>query len=312
MRLKAKLLVLSLALFLAAPAAATTPPWASVSTLPAAPVPGDGIVLVLSGEWTDTCVPTSSLASLHQDGFGLRVHLNYAGFSGACGAAVTPWLLAVDAGVLAEGTYTVEVTVGRSFLPDETIGTGSFTIVAPPVTRLWIPAFAAQSDGYTLASNLTAFNTANSTAVVTPLSSYDAFGERPPSTDPVQIAPGAAALVPTQSLRPGQAVEMLELSAPGRLAFRATLERLELVPEGQPKVPESLGRVELPIFTSLFPAGHDRRRGRRLSHSHRVCERSRGAATHQPHPLQLRVRTGDVSPSSERPSAPVREVAPTP
>jgi hypothetical protein len=48
---------------------------------------------------------------------------------------------------------------------------------------------------------------------------------------------------------------MLALSAPGRFAFRATLERLEDVPEGSPKVPESYGRIELPVFTSLVPAG---------------------------------------------------------
>ena len=48
---------------------------------------------------------------------------------------------------------------------------------------------------------------------------------------------------------------MLSLRAPRRVALRATLERLETVPEGLPKVPESLGRVELPVFTELFPAG---------------------------------------------------------
>ena len=48
---------------------------------------------------------------------------------------------------------------------------------------------------------------------------------------------------------------MLSLAAPRRVALRATLERLETVPDGFPKVPESLGRVELPVFTELFPAG---------------------------------------------------------
>ena len=44
----------------------------------------------------------------------------------------------------------------------------------------------------------------------------------------------------------------------GRLAepaLRATLERLESVPEGLPKPPMALGRVELPVFKELVPAG---------------------------------------------------------
>ncbi len=249
------LLALSLSLLAAGPASAATYPWASVATVPASPAPGDQVALALSGEWTDTCVPNLSQASLTRNGFALRVHLNYAGFGGACGTAITPWTLNVDAGVLEEGDYTVEVTLTRSILPAETIGTGSFRVGALPAATFWLPAFSATGGEYPLASNLTAFNNTDGPATVTVLSAWDALGERNPATEPVEIGPNAAALVPTHDLRPGQPVQMLALSAPARVAFRATLERLESVPEGLPKVPESLGRVELPIFESLVPAG---------------------------------------------------------
>ena len=243
------------AAFVASTALAKTAPWAAVATIPSAPAPGDPVVLSLSGEWNDTCVPTASQASVSRNGSAIRVHLNYAGFSGACGAAITPWQLNVDAGVLPEGAYTVEVTLARTIAPAETIGTGAFAVAEPPTALLWIPAFSAKSDGYVLASNLTSFNNGDRSGEVATLAAYDALGRRDPGRAPVAIESGNAALVPTTGLRDGQAVEMLALSAPGRFAFRATLERLEDVPAPLPKVPESYGRVELPVFTSLVPAG---------------------------------------------------------
>lgn len=249
------ILLLSLAAVVSPPAAATTYPYAVVATIPAAPAPGDQVVLTLWGEWSDTCVPNITQASLTREGTALRVHLNYAGFSGACGAAITPWSLNVAAGVLEEGDYTVDVTLGRSILPAETIGSGSFTVVPPAEALLWLPTFSATSDGYTLASSLTAFNNTDRSGTVEVLGAWDAKGERAPGTEPVAIDPSTAAVIPTDDLREGQPVQMLGLKAPGRFAFRATLERLELVPEGSPKVPESLGRVELPVFTALVAAG---------------------------------------------------------
>lgn len=249
------LLLLPLAALLAAPAPAQTPPYAVVETVPAAPAPGDAVTLFVSGQWSDTCVPTPSQASLTKNGNALRVNLNYGGFSGACGSAITPWRLAVPAGVLEEGAYTVEVTLTRSLFPATTIGTGSFTVAPVPESEFFIPGFLSNNAPYALASNLTAYNNSDRQGNVTPVKAWDALGERSVGTAPVAIAPTNAAVVPTHDLRPGQAVQMLALRVPGRFALRATLERLEYVPDGLPKVSESLGRVELPVFTGLFPEG---------------------------------------------------------
>lgn len=248
-------LLLALAALLASPAAAQVVPYANVATIPAAPAPTDGIALTLSGQWNDTCTPSLSQASLSRNGFALRVHLDYTGFSGACGAAITPWTLTVPVGALGEGTYSVEVTLARSLAPAVTIGTGSFTVATPAESEVFIPGFLANNPPYALASNLTAYNNSGRDATVTPLRAWDALGERSVATAPVALGSGTAAAVPTHDLRPGQAVQMLAVRLPGRIALRATLERLEYVPEGLPKVPASLGRVELPVFTGIFPAG---------------------------------------------------------
>ena len=249
------LLLLPLAALVAAPAPAQTAPYATVAVVPAAPAPGDAIALVLSGKWTDTCVPTADRATVARNGSALRVDFNYSGFSGACGAAITSYSLQVPVGSLPAGSYTVEVTYSRSLFPADTIGNGAFTVAALPESDVFVPAFLSNNAPYALASNLTAFNNSTRDGSVTPLKAWDSLGEWSVGTTPVAIAQGNAALVPTHDLRPGQAVQMLSLRVPGRFALRATLERLEYVPEGAPKVPESLGRVELPVFAGLFPAG---------------------------------------------------------
>ncbi len=248
------ILLLSLTTALAAPASAQKLPSASVATAPASPAPTDTVILKLSGQWPDGCVPEASRTNLAQEGSVLRVTFNYAGVTGPCTAAVTPWSLDVDAGKLAEGSYTVDVAVLKTLMPVETIGTGAFTVAPLPESTVWLPGFAATGDTYSLASTLTAFNNADNSATVRYLGAWDARGEST-APAPVDLAPHAAGILDSRPLREGQAVQMLSLSAPRRVALRATLERLEKVPEGLPKVPESLGRVELPVFTELFPAG---------------------------------------------------------
>jgi len=249
------LLLLALGTALAGPASGQSLPNATVATFPAAPSPGDPVVLKLSGLWNDGCVPVESRAALSTAGKSLRVHLSYAGFDGVCTAAVTPWSLDVPAGRLEAGTYTVEVTLTRSLLPTQTIGTGSFKVEPTQDATVWLPGFHAPGEAITLASTLTAFNNSDNVATVATLAAYDALGERPGAADEKSLAPNASAIVPTRGLREGQKVQMLALKAPRRVSFRATLERVETVPEGLPKVPESLGRVELPVFTELVPAG---------------------------------------------------------
>ncbi|HYN41807.1 MAG TPA: hypothetical protein VE129_08525 [Thermoanaerobaculia bacterium] len=247
-------LLLSLTASFAAPAAVQALPTVVVATAPASPAPTDTVVLKLSGQWPDGCVPEASRTNLTQEGSVLRVTFNYASVSGPCTAAVTSWSLDVAAGKLAEGSYTVDVAVLWTLMPVETIGTGAFMVAPLPEATVWLPGFAATGDTYSLASTLTAFNNADNTATVRYLGAWDALGEST-APAPVQLAPHAAGILDSRPLREGQAVQMLSLTAPRRVALRATLERLETVPEGLPKVPESLGRVELPVFTELFPAG---------------------------------------------------------
>lgn len=248
-------LLLSAAALLSAPAFAQTYPWAKVATVPAAPAPGDDVVLALSGEWTDTCGPTAQQATVTRNGSAIAVDIVYGGYGVGCGAAISPFHLDVAAGLLPEGSYTVTVTLTLAFSRPMSIGTGAFSVAEPPRAHFWIPAFSARSDGYRLASNLTSFNGGDGVGEIVTLAAYDATGERDPGRAPVAIAPREAAYVPTAPLRDGQAVEMLSLSAPAAFNFRATLERLEDVPDGAPKIPASLGRIELPVFTSLVTAG---------------------------------------------------------
>lgn len=248
------LLLLSLTASFAASAATQTLPTVVVATVPASPAPGDFVVLHLSGQWPDSCVPESSRTTLTQTGSLLSVNFNYSGFSGACAAVVTPWALDVSAGKLAAGTYTVDVTLVRSLLPAEKIGTGSFTVAPLPEATVWLPGFQASGATTSLASTLTAFNNTENASTVTYLGAWDALGAHT-TPDPVELAAHTSGILDSRSLRAGQHVQMLSLRAPRRVALRATLERLETVPEGLPKVPESLGRVELPVFIELFPAG---------------------------------------------------------
>jgi hypothetical protein len=244
------LLVLS-ALF---SAAATAQSLDAFATIPAAPAPGDEIVLRLSGQWPDGCIPETSLTHLTRDGSALRVDFNYSAFSGFCTAAVTPWSLDVAVGSLAAGTYTVEVTRTRTLTPSVTIGTRSFTVAPLAEATSWLPGFFAPGTKVSLASTLTAYNNTDRAATVTYVGAWDALGGFTPPAS-VEIGPHAAGILDSHTLREGQHVQMLSLRTPRRVAIRATLERLETVPEGLPKVPESLGRVELPVFTELFPAG---------------------------------------------------------
>ncbi len=248
------ILLLSLGTSLAAPASAQTLPNATVATAPASPAPDDAVILKLSGQWPDGCVPEAARTNLTQEGSLLRVTFNYSALTGPCTAAVTPWSLDVAAGKLAEGSYTVDVEVVWTLMPAQKIGTGAFKVAPLPESTVWLPGFAATGETYSLASTLTAFNNADNAATVTYVGAWDALGEsRVPA--PVELKAQAAGILDSRPLREGQAVQMLSLRIPRRVALRATLERLESVPEGLPKVPAPLGRLELPVFTEIFPAG---------------------------------------------------------
>ena len=249
-------LVLAIAPFLLASAkgAAQTYPTVSVATYPAAPAPGEPLTVKLSGIWNDGCVPeTSAKVTVARSGTIFLVDLSYAGFSGACTAALTPWALNIFFEPLNEGTYTVEVARSDA-IASRTIGSGTFTVAPPATTLFWVPGFSAVGALGALQSTLGATNPTATAAVVTPLAAYDGAGERLHPFPPVTIAPGATSAIDTRALPPGQAVQMLLFSAPSRVVFHPTLEWLQDV-GGSPVIPASYGRVETPLFTDLFPAG---------------------------------------------------------
>ncbi|MBK8598988.1 MAG: hypothetical protein IPN83_26170 [Holophagales bacterium] len=259
MRHRETLLILLVTLALvvpgASPAAAQQLPSATITTAPSAPAPGDPVVLKLSGQWPDSCVPDASRARLTRAGQYLQVNLGYSGIVGPCLSVIRPWSLEIAAGPLPGGTYKVAVTFTYSLMPARTIGTAEFEVKEPQATIFWVPGFSATGAAGSLASTLSAYNNSGQTAVVTPVGAWDALGERTISPEPVSLAAGAGATFDTRSLRPGQTVQMLAFSAATRMPLRATLERLESVPEGLPKPPMALGRVELPVFKELVPAG---------------------------------------------------------
>lgn len=256
MRHRSSFLFPLLALLAAAPSAeGRSLPFAAVTTAPSAPAPGDPIVLKLSGQWPDSCVPDSSRAQLTREGFAVRVNLSYSGQVEACLTVIRPWSLEFPMGQLAAGTYVVEVTITRSLMPVQEIGKGEFVVKIPEESVFWVPGFAARGSVGSLASTLSAFNNSGQTATVTMTGAWDALGERVLPEVETTLAAGEGASFDTRALRPGQQVQMLAFRAPTRMTLRATLERLETVPEGLPKPPLALGRVELPVFTELVPAG---------------------------------------------------------
>lgn len=241
-------------LTVAAPAGAQQLPSATVTTTPSSPAPGDPVVLKLTGQWPDSCVPEPSRTKLSREGQQLLVNFSYSGISTPCLTVIRPWSLEVPVGPLPEGSYKVDVTLTYSLMPARTIGTGDFVVRAPQAADFWVPGFSATGSVGSLASTLSIYNNSGQTAVVTPVGAWDALGERTPPLEPVTLGSGDGASFDTRSLRPGQTVQMLAFSAATRMTLRATLERLESVPEGLPKPPLALGRVELPVFTELVPA----------------------------------------------------------
>ncbi len=255
MRHHTTLPILLLALSSAAlPAAGQPLPNATVATFPANPAPGDEIVLKLSGQWPDGCVPEAERTKLTTSGTRLHVNFNYSGIVGPCTAAVTPWSLDVPAGTLDAGTYTVEVTRTRTFGGPEPVGSGSFSVTPLAASTVYVPGFFAPGATVSMQSTLTAYNNTESNATIRFAGAWDGLGTAPAPAD-AAVGPNAAVILDSHTLRAGQHVQMLAITAPRRVALRATLERLETVPEGLAKVPESLGRLELPVFGELFPAG---------------------------------------------------------
>ena len=249
----------------------------------------------LSGQWPDGCVPEASRTNLSAGGLDPPRHLQLLGLhrplhrgrhpleprrrrrhSSPPGATPSRW------------------RVSRTLMPAETIGTRR--VHGRPASRVdGLAPGLLRPRRHLLArehpDRIQQHGQRGDRHATSERGTRSASPRRRPRSS---SRPHAAGILDSRSLREGQPVQMLSLRAPRRVALRATLERLETVPEGLPKVPESLGRVELPVFTELFPAGIDGRRRRRLPLGSRVRERPRGAPPRQPHPLQRRDRVRDV------------------
>ncbi len=236
------------------PAAGQPLPNATVATVPADPAPGDEIVLKLSGQWPDGCIPETGRTKLTTSGTKLHVNFNYSGIAGPCTAAVTPWALDVPVGPLAAGAYTVEVTRTRTFSGPEPVGSGSFSVTPLAASTVYVPGFFAPGATVSMRSTLAAYNNTDSNATIHFAGAWDGLGAAPPPAD-APVGPNGATILDSTTLRAEQHVQLLAITAPRRVALRATLERIEMVPEGLAKIPESLGRLELPVFGDLFPAG---------------------------------------------------------
>ncbi|MEO6324491.1 MAG: hypothetical protein ABIT01_13540, partial [Thermoanaerobaculia bacterium] len=67
----------------------------------------------------------------------------------------------------------------------------------------------------------------------------------------ITLAPGEAAAIETGALRPGNSLQFVALRTPTHVAFRPVLERSRVI-DGEPV---SQGRLPLPLFRELVPAG---------------------------------------------------------
>lgn len=236
------ILFLILTSAIAASAAAQT---ATIKVAPAAPTTDDVVTLDLSGSWPDSCAPGAGHlpAVKNQDG---HVNVLYVRPSGACATVITPWSLALPLGRLAAGTYSVDFVYAYSLIPPETLASATFTVSEPQAVHVFAPSFQA-TGAVTIASRLTAFNNGSGGATVGLVAAYDAFGRHDLSDGGHPLAPGASERIATESLTPAS-VRFVEIATTSHVAFRAALER------SAGGVLQ--GRVGLPVFTSLFPAGN--------------------------------------------------------
>ncbi|NOT62002.1 MAG: hypothetical protein HOP19_17445 [Acidobacteria bacterium] len=74
-----------------------------IELAPAAPATRDTVMLKLSGEWSDACVPRNPSVSVSNN----RITLMSANPSGGCATVITPFNFSVTVGPLAEGVYEI-------------------------------------------------------------------------------------------------------------------------------------------------------------------------------------------------------------
>lgn len=250
----------ALALALLAAPALHAQPTATIKVVPASPTPQDAIVLQLSGQWSDSCVPGSAVRpSFTRDGNHFLLTLNYANLTGVCASVVSPWSVDVPIGRLAAGTYQADLSLLKSLLPAQNLASTAFTVAPPPTTVVYVPGVLASSaapsgcDGtLTLKSALSAFNNGGTPATVRALASYDADGAVALNGTPAVLDPGESGSVDTASMRGNNNVQIVALETPGRVALRPTLEKSVRCGTA---AAVAQGRLALPVFGALYPAG---------------------------------------------------------
>lgn len=82
------------------------PPTGGMRVEPANPTPSDVVIIILSGEWPDSCVPYDSAVLVS----GTNIYFDAVAYyppDVACLTMITPWELMESVGPLSAGTYTV-------------------------------------------------------------------------------------------------------------------------------------------------------------------------------------------------------------
>jgi len=104
---------------------------AEVQLLPEHPTEGSAIILIVSGTWTDSCVPR--LAELRTSGKYIVVARESPAVG--CTRGPTPWSVFVPLGKLPAGPYAVTVTHRRTGIPygsvEQVIGRATFQVAIP-------------------------------------------------------------------------------------------------------------------------------------------------------------------------------------
>ncbi len=101
---------------------------AEVQIYPEHPTEGDSVVLVVSGTWTNSCVPKLSAVRMS----GKHIIVSMESSATGCTGLLAPWKLQATVEGLPPGTYAVTVThrmAGPGYvLPEKTIGQATFQV----------------------------------------------------------------------------------------------------------------------------------------------------------------------------------------
>jgi len=118
----------------------------AIDTTPALPTPDDAIQVVVSGDWSDSCVPSYQSHHVVNNVILVDTAVNYPPGT-ACLTVITPWRLDVEVGNLPAGSYLVHlyITDLLNQLPTTFCASRSFTVAAKR-HKTYLPV-ATRADG---------------------------------------------------------------------------------------------------------------------------------------------------------------------